>query len=59
MTTEHPIKPPPFATMQGNSPPYNRRLSGACREHFEWKEGISMQYTKPKFAFIGNTGGVQ
>lgn len=59
MTTERPIPPPRFASMQGYSPLYNRTLSGSLSGALaEWKDGISMQGMKPKFSFIGNTGGV-
>jgi hypothetical protein len=60
MTIEHPIKPARFATMPGYSPLYNRRLSGSVSGvPVEWKEGISLQNTQPKFSSIVYTGGVQ
>jgi hypothetical protein len=60
MTTERPIKPPRFATTQGYSPLYKRTLSESVSGvPVEWKDGILLQDTKPKFSSIGNTGGVQ
>jgi hypothetical protein len=60
MTTfERPVNPARFAKMWGYSPLYNRTLSGSISGVLaEWKDGISLQGTKPKFSSIGNKGGV-